>query len=168
MENTNDNISILRATVDKQKNTIESMGNSNNLLRTIVERQRGIMDEQSRRMSGYLSVIDFISTLARSKDIVIPLDKITDLLDAKTNDDRDRLLVQFKMEIVQDVLDEFGKTVETFNGHDEPPVFNFNDADSWASPERDNVVYAPPPEEVNMDITKWKVFDRKWRMFGNG
>jgi hypothetical protein len=111
MENTNDNISILRATVDKQKNTIESMGNSNNLLRTIVERQRGIMDEQNRRMSGYLSVIDFISTLARSKDIVIPLDKITDLLDAKTNDDRDRLLVRFKMEIVQDVLNEFEKTV---------------------------------------------------------
>ena len=166
MENTNDNISILRATVDKQKNTIESMGNSNNLLRTIVERQRGIMDEQSRRMSGYLSVIDFISTLARSKNVVIPLDKITDLLDAKTNDDRDRLLVQFKMEIVQDVLNEFEKTVETFNGQDEPPVFN--DADSWASPEWDDGVYAPPPEEVNTDITKWKVFDRKWRMFGNG
>jgi len=166
MENTNDNISILRATVDKQKNTIESMGNSNNLLRTIVERQRGIMDEQSRRMSGYLSVIDFISTLARSKNVVIPLDKITDLLDAKTNDDRDRLLVQIKMEIVQDVLNEFEKTVETFIGHDEPPVFN--DADSWNSPEWDDGVYAPPPEEVNTDITKWKVFDRKWRMFGNG
>jgi hypothetical protein len=167
MENTNDNISILRATVDKQKNTIESMGNSNNLLRTIVERQRGIMDEQSRRMSGYLSVIDFISTLARSKNIVIPLDKITDLLDAKTNDDRDRLLVQFKMEIVQDVLNEFEKTVETFGSYqEEPPVFN--DADSWNSPEWDDGVYAPPPEEVNTDITKWKVFDRKWRMFGNG
>jgi hypothetical protein len=166
MENTNDNISILRATVDKQKNTIESMGNSNTLLRTIVDRQRGIIDEQGRRMCGYIAIIDFISTLARSKDIAIPLEKVTALLECKTNDERDRLLIQYKMEIVQDVLDDFEKTVENFNGHDEPPVFN--DADSWNSPEWDDGAYAPPTEEVDTDITKWKVFDRKWRMFGNG
>ena len=167
MENTNDNISSLLATIEKQKNTIEVMNNSNTLLRSIVEKQKGILDEQNRRMSAYLSIIDFLSSLARSKNIVIPLDKITALLDAKNDDDRDRLLVQFKMEIVQDVLDEFEKTVETFGSYqEEPPVFN--DADSWASPEWDDGVYAPPPEEVNTDITKWKCFDRKWRMFGNG
>ena len=157
MENTNDNISILRATVDKQKNTIEMMGNSNTLLRTIVDRQRGIMDEQNRRMCGYIAIIDYISTLARSKDIAIPLDKVTALLECKTNDERDRLLVQYKMEIVQGVLDDFEKEAEAFDT-----------VNSWNSPEWDDGAYAAPSEEVDTDITKWKVFDRKWRMFGNG
>lgn len=135
--------------------------NSVTLLRSIVEKQKTIIDEQSRRMSAYLSVIDFISTLARSKDVSIPLDKITALLDAKTDDTRDRLLVQYKMEIVQDVLDEFE---QEFSSGSYPM------SDAWNAPEWDDGVFAPPTEEkeIDTDITKWKVFDRKWRMFGNG
>ena len=139
--------------------------NSVTLLRTIVERQKTIIDEQGKRMTAYIAVIDFISTLARSKDVTIPLDKITALLNAKTDDARDRLLVQYKMEIVQDVLDEFEQNAEQFEGEMSPFA---NDA--WDSPAWDDGAYAPPPEqrEVDTDITKWKTFNRKWRMFGDG
>lgn len=147
MENTNDNSIVL--------------------LRTIVDRQRGIIDEQNRRMAAYIAIIDFISTLSRSKDVTIPLDKITALLNCTTNDERDRLLVQYKMEIVQDVMDEFEQGVEDYKANSGTWVAS---PDNWSAPDWDDGVFAPPNEkrEVDTDITKWKVFDRKWRMFGNG
>lgn len=147
------------------------MDNSNDttiLLRSLIDKQKTVIDVQNHRMMGYLAIIDFISTLARSKEIKIPMDKVLALMEAKTDADREKLLISFKMQIVEDVLDEaYSEAVDSFDSwqSENPPVHT---DDNWSSPEWDDGVYAPPTEETEEDITKWKVFDRKWRMFGDG
>lgn len=96
------------------------------------------------------------------------MDKVLALMEAKTDADREKLLISFKMQIVEDVLDEaYSEAVDSFDSwqSETPPVHT---DDNWSSPEWDDGVYAPPTEETEEDITKWKVFDRKWRMFGDG
>jgi hypothetical protein len=56
---------------------MENTNDSITLLRNIVERQKAIIETQNSRMHGYLSIIDYISTLARSKDVTIPFEKAT-------------------------------------------------------------------------------------------
>jgi hypothetical protein len=147
---------------------MENNKDTNTLLREIVDIQKVLIAEQNHRMCGYLSVIDYISTLARSKDIVIPLDKVTALIDCNTTQERNHLLIQYKTEIIHDVLDSFEETADAYAKWEDKNTTIFANTDSWSSPEWDDGVYAPPTDEVNSDITHWKVFDRKWRMFGNG
>lgn len=119
---------------------------------------------QHDRLLAYLAVIDFISTLARSKNIVIPMEKVLSLVEAKTNDEREDLLFSYKKEIVQNVLNEVFEAEEDWQSTSQP---DFNPENSWNSPEWDDGVYAPPPETTDTDITKWEVFNRKWRLFGD-
>ena len=139
---------------------MENTNDSITLLRNIVDRQKAIIETQNSRMHGYLSIIDYISTLARSKDVTIPFEKVTALVEAKTDKERDDLLIHFKMQIVQDVLDDYEKEAEAFEK---------SNGGGWDSPEWDDGVFAPPTEEreIDTDITKWKTFNRKWRMFGD-
>ena len=134
------------------------------LLCSLIDRQKKMIDMQNHRMMGYLAIIDYISTLARSKDISIPMDNVLALIEAKTDEERKDLLLSYKKIIVQDVIDSCCEEWEANAPNAQP---DFNPDDSWNSPEWDDGVYAPPPDRET-DITKWKVFDRQWRLFGNG
>jgi hypothetical protein len=143
---------------------MDNFNDTNILLRSLIDKQKTVIDIQNHRMMGYLAIIDYISTLARSKDVKIPMDNVLALMEAKTDEQRQKLLVSLKSQVIHDVLDEAFNEAENNWQSGEYPV---NSDDNWSSPEWDDGMYAPPSEEVQEDITKWKVFDRKWRMFGN-
>jgi len=137
--------------------------NSIFLLRTIVDRQTAIIDTQMTRMAGYLAIIEYISALARSKDVEIPMEKVVALIEAKNDADRQKLLHSFMTEIVHDVIE--GASDEAIREW-ESGEYPVTSEDNWSSPEWDDGMYAPA-EKVDTDITKWKCFDRKWRLFGD-
>lgn len=139
--------------------------NSHSLLKNIVSKQQELIGRQNERIGNYIAVIDLISNLCRAKGIEIPLDNIAAILQSKTDEERQMILIQYKTRLIHEVLDDFEKEMSK---HEQQTC---NYPDGFSSPEWDDGVYSPEDEvekTTNMDITKWKVFNRKWRLFGNG
>jgi len=128
--------------------------NSNTLLKSLVEKQRVLIDRQNERISAYLTIIDMFGTLCKAKGVAVPIDIVAELLQAKNADERESLLLHFKAKMIHEVLDDFEEQLQ----HCEE------------APEWDNGVYHPEDEikPQDDDITNWKTFNRKWRLFGNG
>jgi hypothetical protein len=132
--------------------------NSNTLLKSIVDKQRVLIDRQNERISAYLCIIDMFGTLCKAKNVAVPIDIIAELLQAKNADERDCVILQFKAKMIHEVLDEFEEELKQYEDEQQE------------APEWDNGVYHPKDEIKSQDddITKWKTFSRKWRLFGDG
>jgi hypothetical protein len=140
---------------------MEHTNDSHELLRALIDKQKTLIDIQCTRIEGYIAIIDYISALARSKNVQIPLASIISLMEAKTTEKRNDLLFSLKQQIL------FG-----MSDYNEQTTWNV-EPDSWNSPEWDDGAYFPNDScdeftETSLDIDRWPTFERKWRLFGNG
>lgn len=137
--------------------------NTNALLRSIVAKQKDLIDKQNHRMSAYIAVIEMVSALCKSKGIEVPLDGIASLLAASNEDERTSILIAYKTKLIHEVLDEFEEEVQRYEQAQHQAA-----EDNWSSPEWDDGMHSPFPSEPSIaDITEWKTFSRKWRLFGD-
>lgn len=133
---------------------------SRTLMKNIVEMQKKLIDRQNDRIGAYLTLIEYMNCVCRARGIEVPLEQVTSILQATNDEERQQLIAVYKTRLIHEVLDEFEQSLS-----DDESQYGF--VDGFNSPEWDNGVYDPKDQEPNFDINDWKVFKRKWRLFGD-